>query len=123
MSELDYDTWLSLCAGGNHQERTMSETEWRAAVEQMLAWEKEGGDGWWKGFEMLKAAYAAPAPPAQGELEAALQACHNWLRKNANAESKLCREQLNRRTDKLDAFVEAHNAIAEISEKQAMKDA
>jgi hypothetical protein len=48
------------------------------------------------------------------ELEEALRDCQNWLRRNANAESKLCREQLNRRKDKYDAFVEAHNAIAGI---------
>lgn len=32
--------------------------EYAAAVEQMLAHEQSGGDGWWKGFEMLKAAHA-----------------------------------------------------------------
>lgn len=30
----------------------------RAGVEQMLANEQAGGDGWWKGWEMLKAAYS-----------------------------------------------------------------
>lgn len=30
-----------------------------AAAEQMITHEDGGGDGWWKGFEMLKAAYAA----------------------------------------------------------------
>jgi hypothetical protein len=29
-----------------------------AGVEQMLANEDRGGDGWWKGWEMLKAAHA-----------------------------------------------------------------
>lgn len=32
--------------------------DYAAAVEQMLAHEQSGGDGWWKGFEMLKAAHA-----------------------------------------------------------------
>ena len=29
-----------------------------AGIEQMLAYEQAGGEGWWKGWEMLKAAYA-----------------------------------------------------------------
>jgi hypothetical protein len=34
------------------------------AVEQMLAYEDAGGDGWWKGWEVLKAAHArATAQP------------------------------------------------------------
>ncbi len=31
--------------------------QYRAGVEQMLAYEQAGGDGWWKGWDMLKAAY------------------------------------------------------------------
>lgn len=31
--------------------------DFAAGVEQMLAYEQAGGDGWWKGWEMLKAAY------------------------------------------------------------------
>ena len=30
---------------------------YREAVEQMLTYEQTGGDGWWKGWEMLKAVY------------------------------------------------------------------
>jgi hypothetical protein len=37
------------------------------AVEQMLAYEDAGGDGWWKGWEMLKAAHAG----AKGKTEPA----------------------------------------------------
>ncbi len=32
---------------------------YNAAVEQMLAYEQAGGDGWWKGWKMLKAVYNA----------------------------------------------------------------
>ena len=32
--------------------------QYRAGVEQMLAHEDAGGDGWWKGWSMLKAVYA-----------------------------------------------------------------
>lgn len=32
--------------------------DYAAAAEQMIAHEQAGGDGWWKGFEMLKAAHA-----------------------------------------------------------------
>lgn len=32
--------------------------DYDAGVEQMLAYEQAGGDGWWKGWEMLKAAHA-----------------------------------------------------------------
>ena len=32
--------------------------DFAAGVEQMLAHEQAGGDGWWKGWDMLKAAYA-----------------------------------------------------------------
>lgn len=32
-------------------------SDYHAAAEQMLAHEQGGGDGWWKGFEMLKAAH------------------------------------------------------------------
>lgn len=35
-----------------------------AAVEQMLAYEDAGGDGWWKGWDMLKAAHQAAASGA-----------------------------------------------------------
>jgi hypothetical protein len=35
------------------------------AVEQMLAYEDAGGDGWWKGWEMLKAAHARAAAQPQ----------------------------------------------------------
>lgn len=31
--------------------------EFFAGVRQMLTYEQAGGDGWWKGWEMLKAAY------------------------------------------------------------------
>lgn len=31
--------------------------DFAAAAEQMIAHEQSGGDGWWNGFEMLKAAY------------------------------------------------------------------
>lgn len=34
------------------------ERELLAAVEQMLAHEDDGGDGWWKGWGMLKAAHS-----------------------------------------------------------------
>ena len=37
--------------------------DYAAAVEQMLAHEQAGGDGWWKGFEMLKAAHAKATQP------------------------------------------------------------
>lgn len=37
--------------------------DYHEAVEQMLAHEKGGGDGWWKGFEMLKAAHAKATHP------------------------------------------------------------
>lgn len=39
----------------------------RAGVEQMLAHEQAGGDGWWTGWEMLKAAYYAATPKVSGE--------------------------------------------------------
>lgn len=32
--------------------------DFAAAAEQMMAHEDAGGDGWWIGYEMLKAAYA-----------------------------------------------------------------
>jgi hypothetical protein len=32
--------------------------EYAAGVEQMLAHEQAGGEGWWAGWEMLKAAHA-----------------------------------------------------------------
>lgn len=32
------------------------------AVEQLLAHYQAGGDGWWKGIEMLKAAHAKASP-------------------------------------------------------------
>ena len=58
---------------------------WRAAVEQMLAYEQAGGDGWWRGWEMLKAAYyAAPAPPEQGDM---LRRASEVQEVNANATS------------------------------------
>lgn len=31
--------------------------DYAAAVEQMLAHEESGGDGWWRGWEMLRAAH------------------------------------------------------------------
>lgn len=34
------------------------ERELLAAVDQMRAHEDAGGEGWWKGWEMLKAAHA-----------------------------------------------------------------
>lgn len=41
--------------------------ELRAGVEQMRAHAELGGEGWWKGWEMLKAAYDAARPKADGE--------------------------------------------------------
>ena len=37
--------------------------DYAAAAEQMITHEQAGGDGWWKGFEMLKAAHAKATNP------------------------------------------------------------
>lgn len=55
----------------------------------------------------------------QGNLEEVLRRCKSWLRSQASAEGKLCREQPNRSPDARDAFIEAHNAIVEIIRKGA----